>query len=42
MLIALLNVDAVAEVRRGLERRGFQKEQIVWAMDVLQLTELEL
>ncbi len=42
VLIALLNVDAVAEVRRGLERRGFQKEQIVWAMDVLQLTELEL
>ncbi len=42
VLIALLNVDAVAEVRMGLERRGFQKEQIVWAMDVLQLTELEL
>lgn len=42
VLIALLNIDAVTEVRSELEQLGFRKEQAVWAMDVLRLTEVEL
>lgn len=42
ILIALLSENAVRDVKSELERIGVRTDQLVWAMDVLRLAEVEL